>query len=57
MLQRYFLHCCPSLLSTTVDWLLSCCLFGLQVKKIESYGSGSGRTSKKIVIADCGQLS
>jgi peptidyl-prolyl isomerase F (cyclophilin D) len=27
------------------------------VKKIESYGSGSGRTSKKIVIADCGQLS
>lgn len=27
------------------------------VKKIESYGSGSGQTSKKIVIADCGQLS
>ncbi|WIA17336.1 hypothetical protein OEZ85_014199 [Tetradesmus obliquus] len=27
------------------------------VKKVESYGSGSGRTSKKIVIADCGQLS
>ena len=26
------------------------------VRKIESYGSGSGRTSKKIVIADCGQL-
>lgn len=26
------------------------------VKKVESYGSGSGRTSKKIVIADCGQL-
>lgn len=26
------------------------------VKKIESYGSSSGRTSKKIVIADCGQL-
>eukprot|EP00878_Enallax_costatus_P000342 GHUV01000423.1.p1 GENE.GHUV01000423.1~~GHUV01000423.1.p1 ORF type:complete len:173 (+),score=27.51 GHUV01000423.1:71-589(+) len=26
------------------------------VKKIEGYGSGSGRTSKKIVIADCGQL-
>lgn len=27
------------------------------VKKVESYGSGSGATSKKIVIADCGQLS
>lgn len=27
------------------------------VKKVEGYGSGSGRTSKKIVIADCGQLS
>ncbi|XP_066275867.1 peptidyl-prolyl cis-trans isomerase-like [Branchiostoma lanceolatum] len=27
------------------------------VKKVESYGStGSGKTSKKIVIADCGQL-
>jgi hypothetical protein len=26
------------------------------VKKVEGYGSGSGRTSKKIVIADCGQL-
>lgn len=30
---------------------------GLEVvKKIESYGSDSGRTSRKIVIADCGQL-
>ncbi|XP_057626107.1 peptidyl-prolyl cis-trans isomerase F, mitochondrial [Chionomys nivalis] len=27
------------------------------VKKIESYGSKSGRTSKKVVITDCGQLS
>jgi cyclophilin family peptidyl-prolyl cis-trans isomerase len=27
------------------------------VKKVEGYGSGSGKTSKKIVIADCGQLS
>lgn len=27
------------------------------VKKIESYGSGSGRTSKPIVIEECGQLS
>ncbi|KDD76214.1 cyclophilin type peptidyl-prolyl cis-trans isomerase [Helicosporidium sp. ATCC 50920] len=27
------------------------------VKKIESYGSQSGKTSKKIVISDCGQLS
>ena len=26
------------------------------VKKIESYGSADGRTSAKIVIADCGQL-
>ncbi|XP_038600249.1 peptidyl-prolyl cis-trans isomerase F, mitochondrial [Tachyglossus aculeatus] len=27
------------------------------VKKIESFGSKSGKTSKKIVIMDCGQLS
>ncbi|NWI12698.1 PPIF isomerase, partial [Crypturellus soui] len=27
------------------------------VKKIESFGSRSGKTSKKIVISDCGQLS
>merc|ERR1712080_765817 len=27
------------------------------VKKIESFGSQSGKTSKKVVIADCGQLS
>lgn len=26
------------------------------VKKIESYGSESGKTSQKIVIQDCGQL-
>merc|ERR1712226_95137 len=26
------------------------------VQKIEAVGSGSGRTSKKVVIADCGQL-
>jgi peptidyl-prolyl isomerase F (cyclophilin D) len=26
------------------------------VKKLEGYGSQSGKTSKKIVIADCGQL-
>lgn len=26
------------------------------VKKIEGYGSESGQTSKKIIIADCGQL-
>lgn len=26
------------------------------VKKIESFGSGSGRTSKKIVITDCGEV-
>ena len=26
------------------------------VSKIEGYGSDSGKTSKKIVIADCGQL-
>jgi len=27
------------------------------VKKVEGYGSSSGRTSKTIAIADCGQLS
>eukprot|EP00992_Anisonema_acinus_P000719 TRINITY_DN10262_c1_g1_i3.p1 TRINITY_DN10262_c1_g1~~TRINITY_DN10262_c1_g1_i3.p1 ORF type:complete len:165 (+),score=53.96 TRINITY_DN10262_c1_g1_i3:54-548(+) len=26
------------------------------VKKVEGFGSSSGKTSKKIVIADCGQL-
>lgn len=26
------------------------------VKRVESYGSQSGRTSKKIVVSDCGQL-
>jgi len=26
------------------------------VKKLESYGSQSGKTSKKVVVADCGQL-
>ena len=26
------------------------------VRKIEGYGSSSGKTSKKIVVADCGQL-
>lgn len=26
------------------------------VKAIEALGSGSGRTSKKVVIEDCGQL-
>jgi len=26
------------------------------VKKIEAFGSSSGKTSKPIVIADCGQL-
>jgi len=27
------------------------------VKKIESYGTQSGKTHKKIQVADCGQLS
>jgi peptidylprolyl isomerase len=27
------------------------------VKAVEAVGSGSGATSKKVVIADCGQLS
>lgn len=26
------------------------------VKKIESFGSQSGKTSKKIIVTDCGQL-
>ena len=25
------------------------------VKKVESFGSQSGKTSKKIIVADCGQ--
>ena len=31
--------------------------FDTVIKKVESYGSKSGKTSKKIVVADCGQLS
>ena len=31
--------------------------FDTVIKKVESYGSKNGKTSKKIVIADCGQLS
>ncbi len=27
------------------------------VKKVESYGSQSGKTKERIIIADCGQLS
>lgn len=27
------------------------------VKQLEGYGSQSGKTSKKIAVADCGQLS
>ena len=27
------------------------------VKKVESFGSSSGKTSKPVVIANCGQLS
>ena len=26
------------------------------IKKVESYGSRSGKTSKKIIISDCGQV-
>jgi cyclophilin family peptidyl-prolyl cis-trans isomerase len=26
------------------------------IREIEKYGSENGRTSKKIVIADCGQI-
>ncbi|XP_061406709.1 peptidyl-prolyl cis-trans isomerase-like [Lethenteron reissneri] len=26
------------------------------IKKVESYGASSGKTSKKIVVADCGEL-
>ena len=26
------------------------------VKKVETYGSQSGKTSKKIIVADCDQL-
>ncbi|KAG8574546.1 hypothetical protein GDO81_009222 [Engystomops pustulosus] len=45
------------------DWLngkhvvFGCVVEGMEViKKMESYGSNSGKTSKKIVIADCGIL-
>ena len=31
--------------------------FDTVIKKVESYGSKNGKTSKKIVVADCGQLS
>ena len=27
------------------------------IKQVEGYGSESGKTSKKIVVSDCGQLS
>ncbi|MGH0186770.1 UNVERIFIED_CONTAM: hypothetical protein FKN15_022445 [Acipenser sinensis] len=26
------------------------------IKKVESYGSSSGKTSRKVTVADCGQL-
>jgi cyclophilin family peptidyl-prolyl cis-trans isomerase len=26
------------------------------VKQVETYGSQSGKTTKKIIVADCGQL-
>ena len=45
-----------------INLCFSCFIFtdqvveGMEVvKKIESFGSQSGKTSKKIVIADCGQ--
>jgi hypothetical protein len=43
-------HCPVCLLSLLPVWTV-------QVKKVEGYGSSSGKTSKKIVIADCGQIS
>jgi hypothetical protein len=54
------LSCFKCLAIFSFDQAASCsnrALCMLQVKKVEGYGSGSGRTSKKIVIADCGQIS
>ena len=52
------------LCTVKTDWLDGKhCVFGNVtkgmdvVKAIEAYGSQSGQTSKKIIIADCGQLS
>ena len=55
--RRFFLC------TVKTDWLDGKhCVFGNVtngmdvVKKIEAVGSGSGATSKPVVIADCGQL-
>ncbi|KAK2820485.1 hypothetical protein Q5P01_023444 [Channa striata] len=49
--------------TSKTDWLdgkhvvFGCVKEGMDVvKKVESYGSRSGRTSKKITITDCGEL-
>merc|ERR1711902_282110 len=51
------------LCTTKTDWLDGKhCVFGSVVegldvvKKIESFGSQSGKTSKKIIVASCGQV-
>lgn len=37
--------------------VFGCVVDGMDVvKKVESYGSESGKTRGKIIIADCGQL-
>jgi hypothetical protein len=52
--HKAYLHVC------NVHCLIAALLYTLrmvQVKKVEAYGSSSGRTSKKVVVADCGQIS
>ena len=56
-----FFEAVQSILFRYVDPIVLCiliCSVGMDVvKKIEGYGSNSGKTSKTITIADCGEIS